>query len=134
MRLFFSLLSIVYISAIFLLPRSFLVEDISSFNPYSLLHVPLYGILTALLVFSLIPVTCPRNPLPRRLFLAGFIALAVALADEIHQLFIPGRDGSLTDFLLDMAGITLALFVLFRILRLTHETQTPHSPEPPLRH
>ena len=44
--------------------------------------------------------------------LPGGIALIVAIADEIHQAYVPGRDASITDVLLDLAGITLVLFIV----------------------
>jgi len=129
MRIFFSILSIAYIATIFLFADSSVVSDLSSFNPYSLLHIPLYGILTALLLFSFVPMTqLPVNSLNQRnqinqrnqknfYLLPGGIALIVAIADEIHQAYVPGRDASLTDVLLDMVGIILVLFFFFRLLK-----------------
>ena len=129
MRIFFSILSIAYIATIFLFADSSVVSDLSSFNPYSLLHIPLYGILTALLLFSFVPLTqLPVNSLNQRnqinqrnqknfYLLPGGITLIVAIADEIHQAYVPGRDASLTDVLLDMVGIILVLFFFFRLLK-----------------
>jgi len=129
MRIFFSILSIAYIVGIFLLADSSMVSDLSSFNPYSLLHIPLYGILTFLLIFSFVPLkfnpTNPSNPSNptnpsnhrARFLLPGGIALIVAIADEIHQAYVPGRDASITDVLLDLCGITLVLFFFFRLLK-----------------
>jgi hypothetical protein len=130
MNILFSILSIVYISAIFILAGSPIVRILAPFNPYSLLHIPLYGILTFLLIFSLIPMTPLRShsiDLPRemrslfhrgelpnnsiaRFLVVGVIALGVGIADEIHQAYVPGRDASVTDVLLDMVGIILVLF------------------------
>ena len=135
-RIFFSILSLSYIGAIFILAGSRLVHTLSGFNPYSLLHIPLYGIMTLLLVFSLVPVprgfkhgaiqpnsdpTGPRSMgtagLKFRLFIAGGIALLVGVFDEIHQLSVPIRDASAGDVVLDLVGIALVLvlcFVLFK--------------------
>ena len=121
MRIFFSILSIAYIAGIFLLADSSVVSYLSSFNPYSLLHIPLYGILTFLLIFSFMPLkfnpTNQKNQInqinQRNFYLIpGGIALIVAIADEIHQAYVPGRDASITDVLLDLAGITLVLFIV----------------------
>lgn len=126
MRLIFSILSIAYVTGIFLLSDSSLVSDLSKFNPFSLLHIPLYAILTFLLILSLMPIkfnpSNPSNPTnpsnPRTYFLlTGAIASIVAVADEIHQAYVPGRDGSAMDVLLDMIGISLALFLFFRFLK-----------------
>lgn len=138
-RLFFSILSIAYIAMIFLWADSPVVSDLAPFNPYSLLHIPLYGILTFLLIFSFFPfnfktdvpnvlndpnVTNERNASPHlrinalthlRFFIPGIIALVVAIADEIHQSFIPTRDASVIDVFL--VGIVLALFLVYRLAK-----------------
>jgi len=55
----------------------------------------------------------PRN----YLFVAALFALIVAIADEIHQAYVPGRDSSLTDVLLDMAGIGIVIFFAPQLFR-----------------
>jgi predicted histidine transporter YuiF (NhaC family) len=138
MRIFFSILSFAYIFGIFFFADSSVVSDLSSFNPYSLLHIPLYGILTALLIFSFVPLKFnstyqinqrnkknqknQRNQRNQRnwknfYLLPGGIALIVAIADEIHQAYVPGRDASLTDVLLDMAGIGIVIFFTSQLFR-----------------
>jgi len=63
------------------------------------------------------PITQLPNYLITRFLVVGFIALIVAIADEIHQAYVPGRDASVTDVLLDVVGISLALFLFFRFLK-----------------
>ena len=136
MKILFSLCSLFYIASIFILAGSPVVETLSEFNPYSLLHIPLYGILTLLLSFSIVPITRrskdssiqqsndstrlrskETKDLRFRLFIAGGIALAVGIFDEIHQLYVPGRDASVTDVVLDLVGITLALVLFFGLFK-----------------
>jgi hypothetical protein len=136
MKILFSLCSLFYIAAIFILAGSPVVETLSEFNPYSLLHIPLYGILTFLLALSIVPISRrPKDPsiqqssdstrprskestgLKLRLFIVGWIAFAVGMFDEAHQLYVPGRDGSVTDVVLDVVGITLALVVFFGLFK-----------------
>jgi hypothetical protein len=164
MSIFFSVLSAAYIAGIFLFADSPVVSDIAPFNPYSLLHIPLYGILTLLLILSnwssiflnkrnpinsrspidpknSINSMSPTNPInptnsinpinlsretrslfhwdPINLLIAGFIAFVVAIADEIHQAYVPARDASITDVLLDVVGI---IFCLFLIQRMEHRS------------
>lgn len=52
------------------------------------------------------------------IFLAVIIAISYALSDEIHQLFIPGRYSSFSDFLVDSAGVLSASFIYTLSLRL----------------
>lgn len=135
MKLIFSILSIAYVTGIFILAGSPIVHRLAFLNPYSLLHIPLYGILTFLLIFSLMPLrfnpggsihlSHQGNPTNWRIYfpLSGGIGLLVAIADEIYQSHIPGREASVTDILLDLVGISLALFLCFRFLK----TKTSHS-------
>jgi len=149
MRILFSLLSLFYIASIFILAGSPLADTLSEFNPYSLLHIPLYGILAFLLIFSMVPITrrskeAPIQPssdstgprskgtldLVPRLFVAGAITLAVGLFDEVHQLSVPGREGSASDVVLDMVGIAIALLLCFVLFK-TRVLNRPTKPAQP---
>jgi len=130
MNFFFSILSVAYIAGIFLFADSPIVSAVAPFNPYSLLHIPLYGILTLLLIFSKwssISInrgnstnsTNPSNSInSRSLIVAALIALGVAIADEIHQVYVPGRNASTIDVFLDTIGIGLCVLVVrrFRVM------------------
>jgi VanZ family protein len=54
------------------------------------------------------------------LLAALLLPLAVGAADEWHQLYLPGRDGSVDDWLADAVGIGLAGLALWWI----EKTQT----------
>jgi len=45
------------------------------------------------------------------------IALFYAFTDEIHQLFVPGRGGMLTDVLIDLLGIIIATKLIKKLKR-----------------
>ena len=126
MRFFFKLVSAAYISGIFLFAGSPVVERLGQFNPYSLLHIPLFGILTLLLIFSKWSSIFTNRGNPNNsidptnssnMAVAGIIALVVAIADEIHQSFIPSRDASVGDVFLDLIGVLLALSLMFYLYR-----------------
>ena len=134
-RLFFRLFSIAYIAGIFLFADSSVISDLSPFNPYSLLHIPLYGILTFLLVFSVLPYSThlthsthsdnstdstnlthsTYSTHSTRFLIVGLIATMIGVADEIHQAYIPGRNASVVDVFLDVVGIALCLFIIWRL-------------------
>lgn len=149
MRILFSLLSLFYIASIFVLAGSPVAETLSEFNPYSLLHIPLYGIMTVLLVFSMVPVapgfkgesirsgsdsTGPRSGGTAgrmlRFFVSGAIAAAVGVLDEVHQLYVPGREGSASDVALDLVGIVIALLLCFWLFktRFLNKSTQPAQP------
>jgi VanZ family protein len=125
MRLFFLILSIAYVVAIFFLADSPVVYTLSSYNPHSLLHIPLYAGLAILLVLSSFPsgrwsfssirsmgfIETGSVNVRSRLLICAFVAAAVAIVDEIHQTFIPNRDGSAVDVLLDLIGVILVICV-----------------------
>ena len=137
MRILFTFLSVGYVATIFLFADSPMVSDMSTFNPYSLLHIPLYAILTFLITFSLVPIRLklnnPINPTnqinlsremrrlfhwdatnPKNYLIISLVAIIIGIADEIHQSFIPARDASVTDVFLDFIGIALTLFIIIR--------------------
>lgn len=54
-----------------------------------------------------------RNPVP----LAGVLSLAYAVADELHQHFVPGRSCRPEDILIDAVGISLGLILARKVFR-----------------
>ena len=44
------------------------------------------------------------------------VALAVAIADEVHQSFVPSRSGDVRDVLLDLSGALFAQLVLWLLI------------------
>lgn len=111
MNPFFAFLSAAFIFAIFFLADSGAVSRVGEFNAYSLLHIPLYGILTFLILLSFC--TGKGRYTSARLIAGGAFAGLVGLLDELFQSYIPSREGSLGDVLLDFLGIAAAL-LLFR--------------------
>jgi len=68
------------------------------------LHVPVYGLLALLWIFTL----RGRGYSERQsILLAILLSSTYGLVMEIVQIFIPGRFGSVTDFLLNLTGILL---------------------------
>ena len=122
----FRLFSIAYITGLFLFADSSVVSDLSPFNPYSLLHIPLYGILTLLLLLSFVPLKfhsthstgsansthLTYSTYSTRFLIVGVVATMVGVADEIHQAYVPGRNASVVDVFLDVVGIGLCLFLI----------------------
>lgn len=112
MRLFFASLSACYIFLIFFLADSQVVNHLSHFNPFSLLHIPLYGVL-ALLIF---PALQARNkPIAKTSYLlTALIAGTVGIMEETYQSLLPHREAAAGDVLLDLGGIAVALFIIKR--------------------
>jgi VanZ family protein len=134
MQIVFGILSVAYVVCIFLFAGSAAVSQLSHFNPYSLLHIPLYGVLVILLILSMVPFRRLRIPgshprWKKYFIISGSIAFAVALADEYHQSFLPNRTASLGDVFLDLVGIVLFLYLFRRYqLRLQRPPLSPSQP------
>ncbi|MBO4414341.1 MAG: VanZ family protein, partial [Clostridia bacterium] len=51
-----------------------------------------------------------------RCVILGFLSgAAAAVFDEIHQIFVPGRAGMITDVLLDFAGVVTGCLLVFAV-------------------
>lgn len=70
-----------------------------------------------LAAFLLISITQGKTENKNFIFIAVILAIAYAISDEIHQLFVPSRACSFSDFLTDSAGILFAS-LLYLLLRL----------------
>ena len=46
------------------------------------------------------------------------IGTLYAISDEIHQLYVPGRSGQISDVLLDSAGVALGCIIVFILYKL----------------
>lgn len=74
-------------------------------------HVIEYFILTGL-AFRCVRLHLPRITMQTALAFAAVFALSYAFSDETHQLFVPGREGKLSDVGVDVIGIVLATAVV----------------------
>ncbi|MGE5676007.1 MAG: VanZ family protein [Mycobacterium leprae] len=53
----------------------------------------------------------------RRRAVAFALTVLYAASDEIHQLFVPGREGRVTDVLIDSSGALIALLLVSAVAR-----------------
>lgn len=65
----------------------------------------------------------------RKAAAATILAVLYACSDEFHQLFVPGRAGSVRDVLVDSAGIVLGMALFLLILRFTERLRRRHGRE-----
>lgn len=113
------LLPLAYTAAIFVLssipdtetPANALESALRWASPelQNLLHIPLFGGLAWCWHWGLQSWVKPER---WRLGAALTLTLAYAVLDEIHQLGVPGRFGSLTDVALNAVGAVVALAVM----------------------
>lgn len=82
-----------------------------------LVHACEYGVLGFLLVRALRGTTMATS-VPAAL-VALLVGLGVALADELYQAYVPGRQSDPIDFAADASGLVISalLFLLLRVAR-----------------
>jgi VanZ family protein len=83
-------------------------------------HLTEYAVL-ALLLWRALPKPVEESPAPWQWAKAGLVLALAALyaaSDEIHQAFVPSRQASVRDVLLDTTGAALALLCLWGFWRL----------------
>jgi VanZ family protein len=83
-----------------------------------LAHASAYSILAVLLASALRRDERGDSWLPQASWLALAIAVGYAITDEIHQTFVPTRNGSPVDVLIDAVGAAAAMAALTGIHRL----------------
>ena len=108
-----------------------------STGTFDLLHALLRksAHLTEYAIFALLLYAFPHEKgselwQPRRAVVCIAVAAVYSLTDEFHQLFVPGRHGSLSDCGLDTIGATLAMLVPYtrkQIFLLRSTTPSPHD-------
>ncbi len=90
--------------------------DISLFIR-KLAHVGEYAVLAALL-YRLVRVDAEKGWHPRSAFISVLLGALYAASDELHQFFVPGRQASVYDWLLDVSGVGLGMSATYVLIRL----------------
>lgn len=85
--------------------------------------------LLSLLAWNALRLFLPREKNGFVILLSATISLSYAVLDETHQIFVPGREGKVTDILFDGTGIFLGmlLVVFFRKKFLKKKRKTSAS-------
>ena len=91
---------------------------IFDFIIFKTLHIIEYGILYFLIFRAFHKTT--RINLKRKFFYSFIFSFLYAISDEIHQAFVPTREGKIRDMIIDTIGITFSYF-LIRIKILKNE-------------
>jgi VanZ family protein len=82
-----------------------------------LAHASAYAVLALLVAFALRRKGSRGAWLPQASWLAFAIAVGYAITDEIHQTFVPTRNGSPVDVLIDAVGAATAMAALTGVHR-----------------
>jgi VanZ family protein len=72
-------------------------------------HMLEFGTLTFLFYRALFPY---KINIKKAIIFSATFAFLYAISDEIHQLYIPGREGTIRDILIDTMGIIIAIWII----------------------
>ncbi|QDI90378.1 VanZ family protein [Salicibibacter halophilus] len=82
-------------------------------------HVAVYAVLGLFMVHAL-RVSTIEGRMSRRIILGAWVLCTVyAITDEVHQLFIPGRSGEVSDVALDSIGSMVGIGVYVVVWKMT---------------
>lgn len=81
-------------------------------------HMGAYFILAALVLYGV-----KRLGLARTAGATAAVCAALAALDEVHQVFVPGRDGKPTDVLIDLGGVACLLALAWAVKALAGRRQ-----------
>lgn len=128
------LLALLWMSLIFLLSSrqriSVSEQYWANFLVFKLLHVIEYAVLTFLYlqaIYKNIPVISLR----RATLFALIFALCYGISDEIHQTFVPTREGTVRDVLIDSIGIVSVYWFASRYERFSKNSPRTVHTQPP---
>lgn len=79
-------------------------------------HITEYAI-GAMLFFGYC-LTYPKMQLKKKMIFSEMCIILYAITDEIHQLFIPGRNGNVVDILIDSCGGLIGIGVIWLAMML----------------
>jgi VanZ family protein len=89
-------------------------EFLVQFAFFKTLHVLEYGLLYILSYRSIKNTTTSVSW--RESYWAFLFSVIYGVSDEIHQVFVPTREGAGRDVFIDTIGITLAFFIVWKLL------------------
>ena len=90
-------------------------------------HMTEYALLALLLLRAL---SIDRGDARRWISSAWVLSVAYAASDEFHQSFVPGRNASVVDVLIDSAGAALGLLLCYLVLCRRAKKEAPEPARP----
>ncbi len=81
---------------------------------FKMLHMTEYAILYFLFFRAFFSINNKHFTLNNKLLFPVFISILYAISDEVHQTFVPTREGKFRDVLIDTSGILL-MYIYIKI-------------------
>lgn len=88
-------------------------------------HMAEYAVLACLFSLALL-----SSRMPHPVHFALIFSILAAIADECHQLFVPGRAGQAADVAIDVLGAAAGLFLFVLVRRIVRRRRAHGSADP----
>lgn len=88
-------------------------------------HMTEYAVLACLFSLALL-----SSRMPHPVHFAFIFSILAAIADECHQLFVPGRAGQAADVAIDVIGAAAGLFLFVLVRRIVRRRRAYGSADP----
>ncbi|MBI4009234.1 VanZ family protein [Candidatus Roizmanbacteria bacterium] len=82
-------------------------EFLYDFLIFKALHMIEYAVLYFFLFRAFYSISKSQLTIDKKLLVPIFLSIVYAISDELHQTFVPTREGKVRDVLIDTAGILL---------------------------
>lgn len=80
-------------------------------------HFTIYAVL-GISVFSMFKMLVEKIKPVYTVIISTLFCLLYAISDEIHQTFVPGRSGQISDVILDTSGALIGIIIAFLIIKI----------------
>lgn len=94
--------------------------DFANFIVRKLAHVSEYTILFFLVYFGFL-----KSKVKLAVIYSSIISILYAVLDEIHQLYVPGREGKIRDVLIDSIGVLIGIVIIFCFRKIISNATDP---------
>ena len=88
------------------------LPEIEAISTDKLAHIAVYGLLAALCYISLIHQDKFKSLYESPLLFTAIICSIYGISDEFHQYFVPNRDSEVYDWLADVAGAVIMIYLI----------------------
>lgn len=120
--LFYWLPPIIWMTTIFYLSSKLRVtvtgKFLFDFFFFKMLHVIEYAILYFLLFRAFYSINNQQLTINKKLLYPIFFSILYSISDEVHQTFVPTREGKIRDILIDNLGILLMYIYIKKHLKI----------------
>jgi VanZ family protein len=93
------------------------IPDVGFFNADKLVHFFVFGLLMVLTSYAIAKMKVVRGTPDNPMMISFIYSVALGIAIEVLQQFVPGRSFSVADMIANTIGVTLGYFAFIKLQR-----------------